>query len=167
VRAVMTLVVVWLLKIPGLLAVGGLMLIWIGYRLLAPHKEETHDVKAAASFGSAIRTIIVADTVMGLDNVVAVAGAARGSFLLVVLGLLISVPIMVWGSRLLLKWIERHPAIIYVGGGVLGWTAAHMLIGEPLLADVFAERPVRWGTYAGIVGGVLGAGWLANRRAAA
>lgn len=97
VRTAMTLVVVWLLRLPGLMLVGGAMLVWIAYQLLAPEKD--HDASAAVNpasgFWAALRTIVVADMVMGLDNVLAVAGAAHGSFLLVALGLLISVPIMV------------------------------------------------------------------------
>ena len=101
VRSAMTLVVVWLLKIPGLLLVGGALLIWIAYRLLLPENGngEGDKVKTAVSFWGAIQTIVVADMVMGLDNVLAVAGAAQGSYLLVVLGLLISVPIVVWAAR--------------------------------------------------------------------
>ena len=80
-----------------------------------------------------MRTIVVADAVMGLDNVLAVAGAAHGSVLLVVLGLLISIPIVVWGSTLILHWIERFPSLLYIGGAVLAWTAAKMITSEPLL----------------------------------
>lgn len=98
IRSLLTLIVVWLLKIPGLLLIGGILLVWIAYKLLVEEKQ--HDVKSAASLCSAVKTIIIADTVMGLDNVLAVAGTAHGDFLLVVLGLLISVPIVVWGSAL-------------------------------------------------------------------
>ncbi len=89
-----------------------------------------------------MRTIVVADAIMGLDNVLGVAGAAHGSFLLVVLGLLISVPIVIWGSTLVLHLVERHPSIVYVGAGVLAWTAVTMMTSEPLLADALAaHRP--------------------------
>ncbi|TXK90456.1 YjbE family putative metal transport protein, partial [Parageobacillus sp. SY1] len=93
IRALSTLFVVWLLKVPGLLLIGGILLVWIAYKLLV--EEKGHDVEAVGSLWEAIRTIIIADALMGLDNVLAVAGAAHGSFLLVILGLLISVPIMV------------------------------------------------------------------------
>src|SRR4029077_19581533 len=122
----LTLGVVWLLKIPGLMLAGGLMLLWIAYRLLTEQEGEGHDVSPAASFWAAMQTIVVADAVMGLDNVLAVAGAASGSSLLVVCGLVISIPIVIWGSTMILKWIERFPSIIYVGGAVLAWTAAKM-----------------------------------------
>ena len=103
-RSALTLVVVYLLKIPGLLFAGGAMLVWIAYKLLLPENGDGNagKITAADSFWGAIRTIVVADMVMGLDNVLAVAGAAQGSFLLVVLGLLISIPIVVWGSTMLL-----------------------------------------------------------------
>ncbi len=105
VRSSLTLVVVWLLRIPGLLAIGGVLLVFIAYRLLRPETEGPHSSgdRAADTFWGAMRTIVVADAVMGLDNVLAVAGAAHGSFALVVLGLLISVPIVVWGSTFVLK----------------------------------------------------------------
>src|SRR5690606_20449728 len=102
IRAAATLAVVWLLEIPGLLLVGGLFLLWIAFKLLVEDKD--HDnVKAGASLGAAIRTIIIADAVMGIDNVLAVAGAAHGSYGLVIAGLIISVPIMVWGSTYVLR----------------------------------------------------------------
>jgi YjbE family integral membrane protein len=160
IRAVTTLAVVWLLKIPGLLLVGGVMLIWIAYKLLAENKgHET--IKAGNSLWAAIRTIIIADAVMGLDNVIAVAGAAHGSFLLVILGLLISVPIMVWGSTLILKAIERFPAIIYLGAAILAWTAGSMITDEQLISGFFNANPVlKWLLIAAVVAGTLLGGKL-------
>src|SRR5262245_14202617 len=125
VRTAMTLVVVWLLRIPGLLLLGGAALVWIAAKLLKQEESETHGEAASAhTFWGAMKTIVVADAMMGLDNVLAVAGAAHGSFLLVVLGLLISIPIVIWGSRLILVWVDRFPALVYIGAGVLAWTAA-------------------------------------------
>jgi YjbE family integral membrane protein len=142
VRTAMTLVVVWLLKIPGLLFVGGVLLVWIAYKLLVDSGgEQAHEGTAASSFWGAMKTIIVADALMGLDNVLAVAGAAHGSFLLVVIGLLISIPIVIWGSQLVLKLVERYPAIVYLGSGVLALTAVKMVSGEPLLQDYVAAYP--------------------------
>ena len=167
VRCAMTTAVVWLLGIPGLMAGGGAVLVWIAYKLMRPQGGEGHEVRAAASFWGAMQTIVVADAAMGLDNVLAVAGAAHGSFVLVVLGLAISVPIVVWGSQLILKWIERHPGIVHVGVAVLAYTAAHMIVGEPLFRDFFAAHAVLAVlVHAGIIGGVFLAGFLAQRRRA-
>jgi YjbE family integral membrane protein len=138
VRALLTGVVVWLLKIPGFLLVGGLALVYIGWKL-TKEDDGGHRIEAKASFRGAVQTIIVADAVMGVDNVLAVGGAAHGSWLLVIIGLLISVPIVVWGSTLVLRWVERFPAILWLGAAVLGWTAAKMIGSEPLLAPTFAR----------------------------
>ena len=166
VRCVMTLAVVWLLGIPGLMAAGGALLVWIAYRLLKPQDGDGgHEVKAAAGFWGAMQTIVVADAAMGLDNVLAVAGAAHGSFTLVVVGLLISIPIVVWGSTLILKWVERYPWIVGVGVAVLAWTAGSMIVSEPLLAPWFeAHRPMAWVFQAALVVAVFTAGLIASRR---
>lgn len=169
VRSAMTLVVVWLLKIPGLLLAGGALLVWIAYRLLLPEsvngEHEGNKVKAAVGFWGAIQTIVVADMVMGLDNVLAVAGAAQGSYLLVVIGLLISVPIVVWGSTIMLTWVERFPAIVYLGAGVLAMTAAKMIISEPFLKDTFAANGAASVLlYLAVIGGVLWTGFVKNHR---
>ena len=162
-RTAMTLVVVWLLRIPGLLAAGGLALVWIAVKLLKQEEGEGHDMNAAHTLWGAMKTIVIADAVMGLDNVLAVAGAAHGSFVLVVLGLLISIPIVIWGSKLILLWVDRFPAIIYIGAAVLAWTAAKMLLSEPLLKDFLANHPWISGLiYAVVVAGVLGGGFLWN-----
>lgn len=168
VRASLTIVVVWLLGIPGLMLAGGILLAWIAYRLLTGDENgREHDVAPATSFWAAMRTIVVADAVMGLDNVLAVAGAAHGSALLVVLGLLISIPIVVWGSTLILRWIERFPALLYIGGAVLAWTAAKMITDEPLYQEWMQGRPgIRSAIYLFTIGGVLAVPYLRNRRAA-
>lgn len=169
VRVAMTVIVVALLRIPWLMLTGGVLLVWIAYRLLASDEHEDGHAGGTkvTGFWSAIRTIVIADAVMGLDNVLGVAGAAKGSFLLVVLGLLISIPIMVWGSTLILRFVDRYPVIVYVGAGVLAWTAASMILHEPWVKDRLADLAwVRWLTYAVIIGGVLLVGWLKNRRVA-
>jgi YjbE family integral membrane protein len=165
VRSAMTVTVVWLLQIPGLMLVGGLGLVWIAYKLLAPADEGGEHGAAAATFWGAMKTIVVADALMGLDNVLGVAGAAHGRFDLVVIGLLVSIPIVVWGSTLVLKLVDRFPAITYIGAGVLAFTAAKMIVDEPLLDAVFDPNAVaRIGTYTVLVAGVLAAGWWAARR---
>ncbi|MGG3160996.1 TerC family protein [Geobacillus stearothermophilus] len=165
IRALATIFVVWLLKIPGLLLVGGVLLVWIAYKLLVEGKGHD-DVEAGGNLWEAIRTIIIADALMGLDNVLAVAGAAHGSFPLVILGLLISVPIMVWGSTLILKWIERFPIIITIGAGVLAWTAAKMIVGEPFLKEYFANPVVKYGFELLVVAAVIMVGTMKKRKSA-
>ena len=113
-----------------------------------------------------MRTIVVADALMGVDNVLGVAGAAHGAFDLVVIGLVVSVPIVVFGSTMVLKLVERFPVIIRLGAAVLAFTAAKMIVSEPLLDAVFdPSAGARWSTYAACVAGVLGAGWWAARTA--
>jgi YjbE family integral membrane protein len=165
VRTVMTIGVVWLLKIPGLMLVGGLGLVWIAYKLLADQEDEGDHGPVASTFWGAMKTIIVADALMGVDNVLGVAGAAHGSFDLVVLGLLISVPIVVFGSSVVLKLVQRFPIIIQLGAAVLAFTAAKMVVNEPLLDPVFdPHAAARWATYTIAIVGVLGAGWWNTRR---
>ena len=175
VRSVMTVGVVWLLKIPGLMLVGGLGLLWIAYKLLADQGGKAHDGPVVSTFWGAMKTIVVADALMGIDNVLGVAGAAQGSFDLVVLGLLISIPIVVFGSTLVLKLVERYPFIIQIGAAVLAFTAAKMIVSEQLLDPVFGgpsslpaqktlQTAAEWGTYVLSVIGVLGAGWWAAKR---
>jgi len=169
VRSVMTVGVVWLLKVPGLMLVGGLGLLWIAYKLLADDgADEEHGV-GATTFWGAMKTIIVADALMGVDNVLGVAGAAHGSFDLVVLGLLISVPIVVFGSSVVLKLVERFPIIIQAGSAVLAFTAAKMVVSEPWLNSVFGtsdapQTAARIAVYVVAVLGVLGAGWWSKRQ---
>jgi YjbE family integral membrane protein len=165
VRSVMTLIVVWLLNIPGLLLAGGALLLWIAYRLLLPEAEEGdtgHPV--ATTFWGAMRTIVVADAVMGLDNVLAVAGAAHGSYLLVVVGLVISVPIVVWGSTLVLKIVDRFPGVVYLGAAVLVFTAVKMIHSEPLLQPWLDATPLLASLLYLAVPLILWAGFVKNHR---
>ncbi len=164
VRSAMTLGVVWLLTIPGLMLAGGLGLLWIAYRLLAARGGDDAHAPVACTFWGAMKTIVVADALMGIDNVLGVAGAAHGSFDLVIVGLAVSVPIVVFGSTLVLKLMERFPFILQAGAAVLAFTAARMIVGEPLLEDVFDHSLVRWFTYAAAIALVLGAARLARGR---
>ena len=164
VRSIMTIGVVWLLKIPSLMLFGGLGLLWIAYRLIAEDGGNDEHGPMATTFWGAMKTIVIADALMGVDNVLGVAGAAHGSMDLVVIGLLVSVPIVVFGSTVVLRLVERFPIIIQLGAAVLAFTAAKMIVSEPLLNDVFDPNAVaRWGTYAVCIVGVLGAGWWASR----
>ena len=169
VRAIMTVGVVWLLKIPGLMLVGGLGLLWIAYKLISDTSENEHQSVGVTTFWGAMKTIIVADALMGVDNVLGVAGAAHGSFDLVVLGLLISIPIVVLGSQLVLRLVEKWPLIIHLGAAVLALTAAQMILNEKLLASFFAgedfvNQMTRVAVYAVAIAGVLGLGWWATKR---
>ena len=169
VRSAMTVGVVWLLKIPGLMLVGGLGLLWIAYKLIADTSDGEHEGPSATTFWGAMKTIIVADALMGVDNVLGVAGAANGDFTLVVLGLLISIPIVVFGSKLVLRLVERFPVIIQLGAAVLAFTAAQMVINEKLLDPVFdggetINLVARIATYIVAIVGVLGLGWWTSKR---
>jgi YjbE family integral membrane protein len=142
-RVVLILFAMTLLNLPFLKLVGALLLVWIGVKLLAPDDDDHGSVQGSDRLLAAIKTIIVADLVMSVDNVIAIAGAAQNagehSTLLVVLGLLISVPIIVAGSQLVIKLMARFPFVITLGGMLLGWIAGGMLVTDPVLAD-----PSRW-----------------------
>jgi YjbE family integral membrane protein len=169
VRAAMTVGVVWLLQIPGLMLVGGLGLLWIAYKLLADQGGGHDDNPVVTTFWGAMRTIVVADALMGVDNVLGVAGAAHGQFDLVLIGLLLSVPIMVFGSNVVLRLVDRFPVIIMLGSAVLALTAAQMVLGEPMLKEYLAgdeQLALRVAVYVVAVAGVCGGGWWAARRSA-
>jgi len=162
IRIIATAIIVWLLKIPFLLALGGVVLIWIAYKLLV--QEDSHnEIKPATTLLASIRTIIIADAAMGLDNVIAVAGAAHGSIMLVILGLIISIPIVVWGSTLFIRLIDRYKWILYIGGGVLAYTAAKMIASEKKFSGLFGDTPaLKWTLEAVVVALVILAGIWTN-----
>lgn len=166
IRVVATFLVLWgMLEIPYLVAVGGVLLIWISYKMLV--QENDHgQIKAGATLWGAVRTIIVADAAMGLDNVMAIAGMAQGkhgSYALVVIGLLISVPIVVWGSTLFIKVIEKFSWIVYVGSGVLAFTAAKMITHEQKFESFFSDYDaLAWTFIAAITVLVVVAGLWTN-----
>ncbi len=185
-RVVLIFFALSLLKLPGLKLAGAAMLLWIGVKLLAAEDQEGHgDVAASDRLWGAVKTVIVADFVMSLDNVIAIAGAAEtaapGQQLpLVIFGLLVSIPIIVWGSQLVIKLMDRYPFIITAGGMLLGWIAGTMGVTDPLLegwvATEAAAKPdgppvvVAWLRYAaGAVGAllVLGVGLVFKQRARA
>ena len=154
VRAVFTLFVVWLLKIPGFLLAGGLILLYIARKLVQPQetKADAHSVAADVSMRQAIQTIVIADTAMGIENVLAVGGAAHGDMVLVVLGLLISVPIIMFGSQLVLKLVDKYPHIVTLGGAILAWTAVKMILSEPYIKDWLALNAwIKLPAYAGAI----------------
>ena len=161
-----------LLQIPFLKLVGAALLIWIGMKLIAPDDEDDHaNIQSSDKLWSAVKTVIVADLVMSVDNVIAIAGAAQGAgeqhqLPLVIFGLLVSIPIIVWGSQLVLKLMDRFPFIITLGGMLLGWIAGTMAHSDPAVAAYIPQdRAWHYGT--GIVGAllVLGIGkWMQSRR---
>lgn len=140
IRIILTILAVFLLKIPFLQLVGGILLIFIAYNLLTDNGDDASAIKPASTLLSAVRTIVFADVVMGFDNVLAIAGAANGHIVLVMIGLLFSVPIIVGGSKIILIFMEKHPSLIYVGAGILGYTAGNMIVHEPRLSDFFTNH---------------------------
>lgn len=144
IRALMAILVVYILNVPGFMLAGGIALVWIARKLLTPEQNnaESHLVKGpATSMAGAIRTIVIADAVMGIDNVLAIGGAAHGSILLIVIGLAISVPIIIWGSQLVIKLVDRFPSVILLGGAVLAWTGYSMIVREPVLGTWYQDHP--------------------------
>jgi YjbE family integral membrane protein len=154
-RVVLTLVAVKLLQLPYLKIVGGLLLFYIGIQLLIEEEEDIEDGKEPErkSMLSAVRTILIADLVMSLDNVIAVAAAAKDSVTLLIIGLAISIPLIIFGSTLLLKLMERFPIIITLGGALLGYLAGEMFLTDPALVARAGELPA-WQVH---VGGAIGA----------
>jgi YjbE family integral membrane protein len=171
-RIVLTIVAVELLKWPYLKIIGGLLLFWIAVKLLMP-EDGGDDVESSDNMIQAIKTILIADLVMSLDNVIAVAAAAKGSIVLLVLGLLISIPLVIFGATLLMKLMERYPVIVTVGAALIGAVAGEMLVTDPVVADwVRAHMPwmdihvpplgeISWAQIAGAVLVVVGGKWLA------
>ena len=158
IRLIMSCAAVWLLTIPYLQVVGGLILLPIAVKLLVPHEEEAH-VEAADSLSGAVKTIIIADAAMGVDNVLAIAGASHGSFLLVAIGFLISIPIIVGGSTLIGKIMDKYPVVLYGGAGLLGWTGGSMIAHDKILnpmivsyGGAFAPYIIQFVLAAGVIG---------------
>jgi YjbE family integral membrane protein len=180
-RIILTVFAVALLALPWLKIIGSLLLFWIGIKLLVPEDDEA-DINASDNLMAAIKTILIADLVMSLDNVIAVAAAAGGSMTLLILGLAISIPLVVFGATLLVNLMERYPVIITIGAALIGFVAGEMLVTDPVLADWYAGmgiqfndgHPVVKEVKLALVAGAIGAAivvvwglWLAKRQAAA
>lgn len=167
IRLIMTFIAVWLLTIPYLQALGGLILLPIAVKLLVP-AEQNESVEASDSLMGAVKTIIIADAAMGIDNVLAIAGASHGSFLLVALGFLISIPIIVGGSTLIGRIMDRFPVVLYAGAGLLGWTAGSMIVHDKILGTLLTSAVGSWSALAVqilLAAGVMLTGfWLSRRR---
>ena len=165
-RIVLTFVAAYLLKLPYLQIIGGLLLLWIGFQLLSGEEgEEEGEAKAYGSLSAAVRTILIADLVMSLDNVIAVALAAKGNFTLLVLGLAISIPLVVFGSTLMIKLMERFPVIITLGAALIGWVAGDAISHDVALKSVFENSAyLAYGLKAGCAVFVVVVGkWLAAK----
>lgn len=165
-RVVLTVFAAMVMNLPWLKLVGGLLLIWIAVKLMLPEEEEGHDIKASAHLWGAVKTIIVADFVMSLDNVIAVAGAAHGSLVLLLFGLAVSIPLIVWSSQLILHWMERWPVIILLGAGLLGYVAGQMIFTDPGVLAFLPPLPAGVDKMAGAIGALLVVGvgrWLERR----
>jgi YjbE family integral membrane protein len=167
-RVVLTLIAVEILKWPYLKIVGGVLLVYIGVTLLVPADEDDDkdDNPVQTGMAAAIRTILVADLVMSLDNVLAVAAAAKGNTPLLITGLALSIPLIVFGSTLLLKVMDRFPIIITAGAALLGFLAGEMLVSDPAVVRWFGEQPHSVDNIAGAIGAalVVGIGMALQRR---
>ena len=164
-RVVLIFFALTLLKLPYLKLVGAALLLWIGIKLLAPEDDDGHgDIQASDKLWAAVKTVIVADLVMSVDNVIAIAGAAEGAggghqMPLVIFGLLVSVPIIVWGSQLVIKLMDRFPLIITLGGMLLGWIAGTMALSDPAVLEQLLPgqkgAPALWHYAAGMLGALV------------
>ncbi len=171
-RVILIAFALTLLAIPFLKLVGAALLLWIGVKLLAPDEEDAHsNIQGSDKLWAAVKTVIVADLVMSIDNVIAIAGAATGAggnhqLSLVVFGLLVSIPIIIWGSQLVLKIMDRFPIIITVGGMLLGWIAGTMAHSDPAVVAYIPQNPI-WNYGLGVAGAltVYLLGMLSRRKA--
>jgi YjbE family integral membrane protein len=179
-RIVLTIFAVALLQLPWLKLIGAALLLWIGVKLLIP-EDGGEDVSASDNLIAAIKTILIADLVMSLDNVIAVAAAAGGSYLLLILGLAISIPLVIFGATLLIKLMERWPVIITIGAALIGWVAGEMAVTDPAIDgwmrvhfEFVNDRPMLASVSLELICGLIGAAfvvlmgmWLAKRKQAA
>lgn len=167
-RILFALVVTYLLGVPFLKLVGGLLLVWIAVKLVVGEEEESHgNIESSDSLWKAVRTVAIADAVMSLDNVVAIAAAAKGHPELFIFGLLLSIPLIIFGATLITGLLTRYPILIWAGAALLGWIAGEMIVSDPVLVDRFgAELTTRLHYPAAIVGAlvVVAIGYVLSRR---
>ena len=167
-RIGLTVVAVQLLALPYLQIVGGMLLLWIGVQLLGDEDEGEGETKEYGSLMAAVRTILIADLVMSLDNVIAVAAAAKGSMTLLILGLAISIPLVIFGSTLMIKLMERFPVIVVLGAALIGWVGGETIISDTALKGLLVADP--WLHYAAAAAGaafVIAMGKMLQARARA
>jgi len=166
-RVILTFFAVSLLKLSYLKIIGGLLLVWIGIKLIAEEDDEGgHDVQASDKLFAAIRTVVIADLVMSIDNVLGVAAAAKGSLMLLIFGLVVSVPLVIGGAQLIMRVIERFPFLIVAGGGLLGYVAGELIVEDSAIVD-WVHAHARWLTWGapliGVAAVVGPAKWLQSR----
>ncbi|MGI8314427.1 TerC family protein [Halobacillus mangrovi] len=163
-RVLLTTVALYLLQIPFLQLIGGLLLFYIALKLLTD-EDDNQQISAGDSLMAAVKTIVFADIVMGFDNVLAIAGASHNNIALVIMGLLVSVPIIVWGSRFILMLMDRFPLLIYFGAGILAYTAAEMVLEDSYVLHVLYEYPLvkDWLPILGVVA-TISTGYFVNKK---
>lgn len=161
-RLVFAVAIVYLLDLPFVTFIGGLLLVYIAIKLLIGDEEDSHR-EGGSSLISAVKTIIIADAVMSLDNVLAIAGAVEGNLIGIVIGVIVSIPIVVFGSQLILKAMEKYPMISFAGAGILSWTAGEMIVGEPKFEPILA-RDLHLMVPAAITVLVIGFGYLFSKK---
>ncbi|MEH7072890.1 TerC family protein [Neobacillus drentensis] len=161
-RLLFAVAIVYLLEVPFVTFIGGLLLVYIAIKLLIGDEEENLK-EGGTSLFSAVKTIIIADAVMSLDNVLAIAGAVKGNLVGIMIGVIVSIPIIVFGSQLILKAMERYPMISYAGAGILSWTAGEMILGEPKF-EPFLTRDLHILVPTTITVLVIGFGYFINRK---
>ena len=152
-RIVLTVVAAKLLELSFLQIVGGLLLLWIGYQLLTGEEDEDGESKGTGTMFAAIRTILIADLVMSLDNVIAVAATAQGDMLLLILGLAISIPLVIFGSTLMIKLMDRFPVIVTLGAALIGWVGGETIVHDNVLHDYVIGHP--WLHYVAAAAGAV------------
>ena len=165
-RILFAVLIVWLLKIPFVDLVGGMLLLWIAFKVLIGGGEDATAISAHNSFLKAVGTIILADVVMSLDNVVAVAGAANGHIVMVAIGVAISIPVMIYGSVFIVKAMDRFGWIAYIGSGILAWTAGEMILRDEYIQGItdISNKLEAYTVTGGITVFILVAGYLVNKR---
>jgi len=164
-RIILTVIAVYLLQIPFLQAIGALLLVWIAVQLLTEEDEGEGEGHSHTSLAGAVKTILIADVVMSLDNTLAIAGVAKGNWTLLITGLALSIPLIVFGSAVIMKLMDRFPVIVYIGAGLIAWTAGEMLEGDKAVQPYLPEF-LHHGPILGIIltVGVIGYGWWFNQK---
>lgn len=162
-RLLFAAIIVPLLKIPLIGAVGGLMLVWIAYKLLADNHDHGDNPQGGATVWSAVKTIIIADAVMSLDNVLALAGVAH-EFVPIMIGVLISIPIIIWGSSFIMKAMEKFPVIIYAGAAMLAWSAGKMIVEDKIIGGFVPSTALHLAIQVILTIAVVGIGYMKNKK---